>query len=252
MNKQLTKGIIFFTDNELNLKIARRVQANLETISKEKNIRIVSASLKKMNFGDKNIHFPSKKRGRLTMFTQIMSALEHSHCDIVYFCEHDVLYHPSHFDYIPPTDDAYYYNTNVWKLWLDDAIAIRWDNCMQVSGLVGYRDLLYGHYQRRVAKILQNQKDILATGGVIEREGFSKHMGYEPGGHMYPRGVDEYPMRTWESAWPIIDIRHGGNFTRRGRYLNEFHNPEEVRGWTEAREIPGWGKVDDIIKTLKD
>lgn len=250
MSAQLTKGIIYFTDNRLNLKIAHKVQSNLKSISSKKDIPIVSSSLKKMDFGDKNIHFPSKKPGILTMFTQIMSALEHSKSDIVFFCEHDVLYHPSHFDFIPPKDDAYYYNTNVWKLWMNDGVATRTKLCMQVSALAGYRKLLLGHYQRRVAKILQNQKDILATGGKIERDGFSKHMGFEPGGHMYPRGVDEYPMVPWESEWPIIDIRHGANFTSGKRKPEEFHDQRWTEGWTESKEIPDWGKVDDIIKTL--
>jgi hypothetical protein len=250
MNDNLSKGIIFFTDNQLNLKIAHAVQEKFTNYCQRKNIPIVSSSLKKMGFGDKNIHFPSKKRGILTMFTQIMAALEHSHCDIVYFCEHDVLYHPSHFEYIPPTDDAYYYNTNVWKLWMEDRIAIRTKMAMQVSGLVGYRDLLLGHYQRRVAEILRRQKDILAQGGEIVNDAFSKHMGYEPGGHMYPRGVDEYPMLPWESEWPIIDIRHGANFTKSKRRPEEFHDQKWTEGWTESTEIPGWGNVNDIIKRL--
>lgn len=246
----LSRGIIFFTDNQLNLKIAHKVQANIKSIAKEGNMPIVSSSLKKMDFGDKNIHFPTKKRGILTMFTQIMAALEHSKSDIIFFCEHDVLYHPSHFDFVPPTDEAYYYNTNVWKLWMDDDVATRTKLCMQVSGLAGYRDLLYGHYQRRVAKILQNQKDILAAGEPIVRDGYSRHMGFEPGGHMFPRGVDEYPMVPWESKWPIIDIRHGANFTPGKRRPEEFHDQRWTEGWTESKEIPGWGSVSDIVKGL--
>lgn len=250
MSGQLKKGIIFFTDNELNPEIAHSVQSNLSNIARQKSIPIISSSLKKLEFGDKNIHFPSRKRGTLTMFVQILAALEHSHCEIVYFCEHDVLYHPSHFDFIPPTDDAYYYNTNVWKLWLDDRIATRVKTSTQVSGLAGYRDLLFGHYQRRVEKILQNQKDLKAMGMEIKNDGFSKHMGYEPGGHSKPRGVDEYQMHTWESEWPNVDIRHGGNFSKGRRRPEEFHDPRWAEGWTESKEIPGWGDVTDIIKLL--
>src|SRR3990167_2102972 len=40
------KGIIFYTDNQLRLKIARPVQKQLDKISQEKNIPIVSCSLK--------------------------------------------------------------------------------------------------------------------------------------------------------------------------------------------------------------
>ncbi|OGM76389.1 hypothetical protein A2210_01105 [Candidatus Woesebacteria bacterium RIFOXYA1_FULL_40_18] len=242
--------MLYFTDNELPLNIAKKVRSILRSISQDKKIPIVCSSLKKMDFGDKNIYFPHLKKGILTMFTQIMSALEHIDTDIVFFCEHDVLYNSTHFDFTPPRNDAYYYNTNVWKLWIDDEIAIRTNKCMQVSGLCGYRDLLLGHYQRKVAKIIERQKEILAKGEVMKREGFSKYMGFEPGGHSKHQGVDNYPMIPWESEWPIIDLRHGANLTRSKRHPEEFHDHRWAEGWTESNEIPGWGKVSDILEKL--
>ncbi|MBI2405523.1 glycosyltransferase, partial [Candidatus Microgenomates bacterium] len=83
---ELKKGIIYYTDCQLDENIAKPVRDQLSKISQEKNISIVSATLKKMDFGVKNIHFPSLKRGYLTMFKQIMSALEHSTADIIFFC----------------------------------------------------------------------------------------------------------------------------------------------------------------------
>ena len=68
----LTKGIIFYTDNQLNLKIAHRVQRQLKRIE----LPIVSVSLKPMTFG-KNTCLPLK-RGHLTMFKHILTALETS------------------------------------------------------------------------------------------------------------------------------------------------------------------------------
>src|SRR3989344_8281105 len=55
------KGIIYYTDNQLNLKIAHRVQNQIRKISKEKNIPIVSASLKPMDKMGKNIHIKGLK-----------------------------------------------------------------------------------------------------------------------------------------------------------------------------------------------
>lgn len=247
----MKKGIIFYTANELSPKIAEKVQANLKAIATERNIPIVCSSLKwKMDFGDDNLFFPELSRSPLTQFKMILSALEHSDADIVYFCEDDILYHPSHFDFIPPTHEAYYYNTNVWKLWIAENVAVKVDKYMPLSMLCGYKDLLLGHYRRRVIKVLQNQIDTIAKGGVVEREGYSKHMGYEPGGHMKPRGVDEYPMITWQSAFPDVDLRHDNNLTKGKRNPEDYHDPIWTKGWIESDEIPFWGKVSDITKDL--
>ncbi|MGD0523201.1 MAG: glycosyltransferase [Candidatus Microgenomates bacterium] len=68
------KGIIFYTDNQLKIKIAHAVQHQLKKISETKRIPIVSASLKPMPHFGKNIYFPHLKRGYLAYFTQIMGA----------------------------------------------------------------------------------------------------------------------------------------------------------------------------------
>ena len=69
------------------------------------------------------------------MFKQILSALEAQDTDIVYFCEHDVLYDPSHFEFTPPKKDVWYYNVNVWKLDANTGHAMRVDECKQGSVL---------------------------------------------------------------------------------------------------------------------
>jgi len=136
-----TKGIVFYTDNQLKVKIAHQVQNQLKEISKTKNIPIVSVSLKPMpHFGNKNIHLPLE-RGYLTMFKQILAGLEASNADIIFFAEHDVLYHPSHFDFIPPKKDIFYYNQNWWRVRTTDGFAVHWD-ANQVSGLCAYREHL--------------------------------------------------------------------------------------------------------------
>jgi len=90
----------------------------------------------------------------------------------------------------------------------------------------------------------------LAVGGVVEREGYSKHMGYEPGGHMKPRGVDEYAMVSWQSAVPIIDIRHDNNLTKGKRRPGDYRDPVWADGWEESAVIPGWGRAVNIISEL--
>jgi hypothetical protein len=69
-----------------------------------------------MKFGKKNIVVDIKEPKYLDMFTKILKALEASEAEVIFFAEHDVLYHPKHFDFIPPKRDVFYYNINVWAL----------------------------------------------------------------------------------------------------------------------------------------
>lgn len=225
-----TKGIIFYTDNKLKLKIARQVQKQLSKVSKDLNIPIVSCSLKPMpNFGDKNIHLRNHERGYLTMFKQILTALENSTSDIIFFCEHDVLYRHSHFDFTPPREDMFYYNQNFWKLRVEDGHAVHFDT-NQLSGMCAYRELLVEEYKKRVE--------------LVDKEGYKRNMGFEPGTHDKNFGI-------WKSALPIIDIRHSGNLTKNRWSQDEFRNKNSCQGWIETDdEIPGWGKTKDLIKNL--
>lgn len=251
----MTKGIIFYTDNELSPKLAWEVQFRIKTIAKEKNLPIVCASLKRrLGFGDTNIYFPTLKRGMLTLFKQILSALEHSTADFIFCCEADILYHPSHFDFTPPTKDAYYYNTNNWVVWMKEKIATHVDVNIPLSMLCGDRKLLIGHYQRKIARVLERNREFIVQGGNLDtlyRQGVSKNMEGEPGGESSGEKVDNYPIKTWSSQWPNIDLRHETAHLSKGkRYPSDYRNKRWARGWMEAREIPGWGKVSDIVRKL--
>jgi len=239
----LKKGIVYYTDNKLELKIDDKVQEQLLKI----NIPIVSVSLKPMDFG-KNIVLPYQ-RGILTMFRQILAGLEASEADIIFFAEHDILYSKEHFDFVPSKHDAYYYNLNIYKL-RQDGLAIKVDNCKQTSGLCAYKELLVEHYRKRIAMVLRNQADAIENGEKYKNDGFNRRMGFEPGTHAYPRGVDNYVAESWVSKFPNIDIRHGDNLTPSRWSKKEFRNSRYTKGWTEAHIIPGWGETSDLIKDL--
>lgn len=229
------KGIIFYTDNQLSLKIAHPVQKQLKKIG----LPIVSASLKPMTFG-KNIYCPLE-RGYLTMAKQILSALQASDAEIVYFCEHDVLYHPSHFEFTPPRKDVYYYNTNVVKIRLSDGHTLKVSDCKQLSGLCAYRETLITHYTNRIKK--------------MEENGFTRKNGFEPGTRSIKiGGFDDLNAREWKSEHPNIDIRHDGNLTENRWSKNQFRNQKYTEGWTEGDEtlLDGWSvKKGEFAEFLK-
>ena len=230
-DRKTQKGIVFYTDNQLNLQIAHRVQKQLKKIG----LPITSASLKPMTFG-RNVHL-RLERGYLTMFKQILAALEASNADIVYFCEHDVLYHPSHFDFTPPKKDIYYYNTNVWRVRSSDGHALKVDDCKQVSGLCAYRDLLIKHYKERIRRT-EARIDSYPT----PYESFTRGMGFEPGTHNRPERIDDFKAESWNSEYPNIDIRHDKNLTPSRWSKGQFRNQKYTQGWIEGslKVIPGW------------
>ena len=258
----LTKGAIFYTDNRLDPKIAKRVQDNLKKVSKAKGISIVCSSLKKMTFGDKNIWFPSLKRGNVTMFKQILAALENSTADIIFHCEHDVLYPPSHFDFTPPKKKQYYYNEHVWKMEVGDKTAMR-HYCNQTSGLCAYRETLLTHYEKRVAMCEEYFDEQGGNRGVpVMHDGYKKSMGYEPGKYLtiheegtpyqhahYIKGrIDEINSTSWRSKVPLVDIKHNLCLTAAYWKLTVYRNKTFLPGYKISKTIPGWGKVKDIIK----
>ncbi len=220
------KGIIFYTDNQLTLKIAHIVQRQLLKISKQQNISIVSASLKPMGKMGKNIVVKGQ-RGYLTMFKQILAALEASDAEIIFFCEHDNLYHPSHFEFTPPKKNKFYYDWNWWKV-RADGLAVHWD-ADQVSGLCCYRDEAIKFYKKRIAEFDEDNFD----------RKFEPLSG-EGSGH-------------WRAPFPSIDIRHQRNLTYNKWGLEHFRKKETATNFEESTvdKIPGWDDLKAFTDSLK-
>jgi hypothetical protein len=204
-----TKGIIFYTDNRLNLKIAHMVQKQLKKIG----LPITSASLKPMtHFGE---NFVVKiKRGKLAYFTQILTALKKCKADIIYFAEHDCLYHKSHFEFTPPEKDKFYFNTNVYKWRYPEKYFLKVNDCKQISGMVCYREHALKFYAEKFMQV--------STGK------FDNH--FEP-----QRG-----RVGFESKLPNIDIRHDKNMTKNRWNKEDFRNQKYTDGWLEVKSVEGW------------
>jgi hypothetical protein len=196
--------------------------------------------------GDQEIILPLQ-RGYLTMFKQILAGLESlEFSDIVFFCEHDVLYHPTHFDFVPARKDVFYYNINVWKVRADDGHALHYD-CKQTSGLCAYRDLLLEHYKERVRKTEEKFNEL---GDTHEFRNWIRRQGFEPGTHGRAERVDDYKSESWKSEYPNLDIRHDKNLTPSRWSQDQFRDRRNCQNWIEAESVEGWyeaGKFGDLI-----
>lgn len=228
-----TLGIIYYTDNRIDESLISNLCQKLILNS---NLPIVSCSLKPINFG-KNIVLENRQRSYPTMATQILTALENIDTENVFFCEHDVLYHKSHFDFIPPTKDIYYYNVNNWRWEYPKDRAISYDELTSLSSLCCDRELAIKHYKHRLKLI-----DEWGLDKIRSREPrWARKFGYEPGTKKRRSGgVTNEDHVKRKSEYPNIDIRHSGTFSRPKVTLESFkHRPTNWRE-TTLDNIPGW------------
>ena len=60
--------------------------------------------------------------------------------------------------------------------------------------------MLIEHYRERVRR--------------VEKDGFSRKIGFEPASHGRKERIDDLKSNTWVSEHPNIDIKHGKNLNR--------------------------------------
>lgn len=213
----MDKGIIYYTDSELEDAIAIPVRERIAGAG----LPIVSASLKPLDFG-KNIVIDGK-RGYVTMMRQIIAALEASTAKYVFFCEHDVLYNKSHFDFVPPRDDIFWYNRNVWRWMVGESTAIRHDRMIPLSSMCCNRELALRFYRYRWQKMEETGLDAFRS----NQSSLMRKWGFEPGTKKRKRGgLTDDDFDTWSSEKPLIDIRHCHTFSPSKYKLESFkHKP---------------------------
>jgi len=214
----LDKGIVYYTDNYCEERIAYLARKLL----KKTGLDIVSVSHYPIDFG-KNIvvDFPRKT---ISIFRQILIGLENSSADAVFLCEHDVLYHPSHFD-IEPKPGAFYYDQNRCALNKAGQAECRW--AMAPSFLCACRETLINHYARFV--------------GIVSK-GFSRRRhGFAPGSRRIA-GMPTFKIKLYTARFPSIDIRRGNNYTVSNDFMGRGVVADEITGWGRTQ-----GRFDDFL-----
>lgn len=214
-------SILYYTDGLLD---KTRLNKLVRKSIKASGLYITCISLKPSNFGDNNIHFDAR-RSHQNMFKQTLAGLKEVPTKYVFMCEHDVLYHPSHFEFVPPRDDTYYYNNNAWKYRLKDRKIISYTS-MWLSQNCSARDIMIEHYENKLKWIAAGKRAY----------------GYEPGAGQ-SRHLTKHKAEYWESEFPNVDIRHGKNWSGVGRMdPKDFRNKNACKNWKETTpdKVPGW------------
>lgn len=232
----MNKTILYYTCNEHRPEIEKACRKQLL----KAELPVVSVSLNfKISFGDVQIVLEGRRSPEM-MHEQILRGLKEIDAGYVFLCESDVLYHPCHFDFQPPRRDVFYYNENTYKVDYFTGQAVFYYT-KQVSGLCADSDLLFTHYEKRVKRIQEEGK-------------FNRKIGYEPGCHKFPRGIDDHTAERWMSEIPNLDIRHDRNITKSKWSLLDFRNPNTSKGWNMTGDVPYWGhtfgKMNDILERV--
>lgn len=228
----MTKGIIYYTDNRLKNPIRDTVRHFI----KASRLPIVSTSLKPIHFG-KNIVITGRQRSYPTYLLQIYTALTNLNTKYVFFCEHDVLYHKSHFDFVPSKDNVFYYNTNVWRWKLHNFRLVRYSGMRALSCLCVNREFAVEHFKKRMQKAEELKMDPKRSREPRTGTIWSYEPGAKPTSH---GGFSDDIAEDWTSTGPNIDIRHNKTFTSIKLDPEDFK--ELPPGYTEKGydEIPEW------------
>ena len=222
----MKKGLVYYTDNNPNPFLLDTCRKNLINVSEGKIDDIVSVSSEPTDLG-RNYILNDIPRGPLQIFKKILLGLEKSEADIVFLIEHDILYHPTHFDFVPPKKNIFYYNRNRWAVSPVDGKAVFYQTNV-ISLLVAYRDLLIEHYKRVVE--------------FNERVGWRSRYGYSPPKGL-PSELRQGKYKTWMGEGACLDIRHEDTYTRVRMTKDQFRSERSCRDWAETYDIPNWGEI---------
>lgn len=226
------KGIIYYTDNRLKNPIRDTVRHFIQ----ESGLPIVSCSLKPIRFG-KNIVLHGRKRSYPTYLLQIYTALLNLNTKYVFFCEHDVLYHKSHFDFTPKRNDTFYYNNNLWRWKLHNFRLTTYEHMRALSCLACNRELALEHFAKRIKKAKELKMDESRS----REPRTARIWAFEPGAKPTKRGgFSDDKCEDWTSAGPNIDIRHNKTFTSLKLDPKDFANLPPGYKEINYNEVPEW------------
>lgn len=243
----MDRTILYLADNTLDEKIADLCKKQL--LKEAGDIPIVSVSQKPLDFG-KNICVGEIGRSWMSLYKQQFEGLKAVKTKYVIIAEHDCLYTKEHFDFTPPTDDVFYYNSNCWFVqWggnhpeLNGMYSYWGNGRVALSQLICSRNLHLELVTNRLNLIENGVKMVMRFGdpGAKISDELAKMARRATDGcsaylkETFDKYIKCYRHERFKTKIPNIDIRHGSNFT----------GPR--RGGKRRYELPYWGKFEGVI-----
>lgn len=207
----MKKFIVYYTDNMLEEELHQAVQRQI--IKAANGIPIISVSQVPMDFG-RNICVGRKPASYISLHEQLLTGVKAADKgSVVYLCEHDVFYHPTYFEFMPPEDYAIYFNLNrfFWKRNLKSFL--KTNGYRAYSQGVAYREM----FIKLAKEQLHNRRNNLASPVVGQ-------------------------FLNFETLIANVDIRHGSNFSG-SNPQKESYAAGESPG---LPMIPYWGTAESL------
>lgn len=228
--------ILYYTDNKLDPFLFEKCQEKLTEAADGKTI--ISVSQKSLDFG-KNICIGDIGRSHLSLFTQILTGAQASNADFIALAEHDCLYSPEHFNWIPPDNSFFYYNLNHWLCQWGGKVSgvYSYKKRRVLSNLICNRELLIEHVQRKVDALKAGAEIRRGIAGACEFGVVPDHVAMSKTRRMKDLGKGIGLAKGFRTEIPNVDIRHGGNFSG-GR-----------RAKKQRYSIPYWGDIYSALDT---
>jgi hypothetical protein len=245
-----THTILYLTDNSFNPDLASFVRRKL--VEAAGGRRIISVSQKPIAFGD-NICVGEIGRSWHSLYSQLLAGVSAADTEYIAIAEHDCLYTPEHFAFVPPRHDTFYYNKNCWF--------VQWGgNYPELNGM-------YSFWPR--SRLGTWSQMIVSRGRLLEYA--SLHMRvFDENCELPPRRPDEkrkdFIQRRRRKAIRIVksgDFKQFSRFTRDYiekekesyfktkapnldiRHDTNFSGPR--RGHRRRYELPYWGRFEDVL-----
>lgn len=213
---EVPRVIVYYTDHHIDDKLACAIRKHLQKVAVK--IPIISVSQKPLNFGH-NICVGIKPRSNRSIYEQILVGLEAApEGSVIYLAEHDVAYQSTHFAHVPAVKERIEYNQNryYWSPGCNSYLPARGQ--WPLSQLVAYREFLI----KQVKEALKQENPT----------------------------SEIYHCRThkFRSDRPNVDIRHGMNFSRDGRWKKEYYRGKSKH---VVKNIGCWGSPRHFMSKIK-
>jgi hypothetical protein len=237
--------IVYYTDNSLDEGFMIWVQ--FELIKAAQGKPIISVSQQPLEFG-KNICVGDIGRSHHSLFTQALIGAKAATTKYIALAEHDCLYTPEHFNWIPLDDEHFFYNINQWYVqYKTGEYSHQRRKCM--SGLICNRELFIRAVEEKIRmletgfEIRKGQPGACEPGVCDDRTAFveARERWYLDQCDKEPSykdvGKEQFKAVAFSTHYPNLDIRHNGNFSG-GR-----------RGKEKTMELPYWGNFLEYMRT---
>ena len=230
------KTLVYYTDNTGDPFFMETCRKQILCCMIKYNYPIINVSQKPLDFGSNIVM--KLERSVLSIFKQILRGCQEAKSDYIFLLEHDLIYHPSHFDFTPERDDTFYYDRHRYSICDETGKSVFYHTDVP-SMLCASRELLIKHYSKCV--------------DWVSKEGWKGRWGFSPPKEV-PRDMKEGRREIWMAEYPSLDVRREASWSRKRMSRKQFRNPKGHRGWKEVESVDGWGKIknrfDDFIKDV--